>query len=257
MEKNKKIYIILGIVLVLLVVGTGSLFLAKRKRPAGTPTTAPVTETPMERAEKLFKTLEAAGFYYAASYEKATVLADPTYETKANILAIYEKKIKSNLYLSKTKAGALYIFDRNLEKNTKVVPSLDIVKNGVFFNFNTNYPSKKALNIFGVNLISGTQNGFYALDPTFKQNFYMAGAKIDTTLITYTKRDLTILTDTFLKTLLVGALPTVNLKVELLSDSKNYTFIIDQKTNQIIQEMAWLVKNYDILKTSLVKLPTK
>jgi hypothetical protein len=257
MKKNKKIYMIIGIVLVLLAVGTGSIFLAKWKKPKVAPTTAPVTETAAEKAEKLFKTLEAANFYYAASYEKATYLTDPAYETKANILAIYEKKIKSNLYLSKTKAGTIYIFNRNLEKNTKVVPSLDIAKNGVFFNFNINYYSTKALNIFGVNIIQGTQNGFYPLSTTFKQNFYMAGAKLDTTLLTYTKRDLTLLTDTFLKTLLAGALPTVNLKVELLSDSKNYTFEIDQKTNQIIQEMAWLVKNYDILKTFLLKLPPK
>lgn len=253
----KKIYIMFGIVLVLLVVGTGLIFLAKWKKPAEATTTTPVTETEAEKAEKLFKTLDATAFYFAASYEKATALADPSYATAANVLAIYNNKLKSNLYLNKTKTGTVYVFDRNLEKNTKVVPSLDIAKNGVFFNFNINYSSNKALNIFGINIINGTQNGFYPLDTTFKQNFYMTSAKIDTTLLTYTKRDLTMLTDPFLKALLVVEQPTVKSKVELLSDSKNYTFEIDEQTNQIIQEMAWLVKNYDILKTSLAKLPTK
>lgn len=255
MEKHKKIYIGLGIVLVLLIVGASLIFLEKGGKPEVTPTGTSVNDT--AAAEKLFKALDAAAFYYVASYEKITYLADSSYDSKENVLAIYENKIKSNLYLSKTKEGTLYIFARNLEKNAKVVPSLAIAKNGVFFNFNINYSSNKALNIFGVNIINGMQNGFYPLSTTFQQNFYMAGTKIDTTLLTYTKRDLTLLTDTFLKTSLIIEAPTVNLKVELLSDSKNYTFEIDQKTNQIIQEIAWLVKNYDILKTSLAKLPTK
>jgi len=257
MKKNKKLYIGFGLVIVLLIVGAGLIFLEKGKKPAQVPSAVTDQATATAAAEKLFKDLVADDFYYAASYEKATVLADASYAAAANVLAIYNNKLKSDLYLNKAKDGTSYIFSRSLEKNTKIVPSLDIVKNGVFFNFNINYPSNKALNIFGVNIINGTQNGFYPLSTIFKQNFYMAEAKLDTTVLTYAKRDLTTLTDPFLKPLLIITQPSVNLKVELLSDSKNYTFSIDQKTNQIIQGMAFLVKNYDILKTSLAKLPTK
>jgi hypothetical protein len=83
----------------------------------------------------------------------------------------------------------------------------------------------------------------------------MAGSKIDMTLLAFIKKDLVTFDSAFLRTLLLNQ-PTVKLEVELLSDNKNYTFEIDKNTKQIIQEMAWLTINYDILKDSLLKIPT-
>ena len=85
----------------------------------------------------------------------------------------------------------------------------------------------------------------------------MAGSKIDSTLISFSKDEITSFKDnTFLRAILLSQ-PTVELQIELLSDGKNYSFEIDKSTKQIAQEMAWITKNYNILKTNLASISAR